>query len=254
MLQTLFNSNRQGGGDSGLIASLNEGNYSGYLIAFSAVGTSVSLIVSLSLSFSYGQLAGKPPVTLVQSLDGVMSTEEQDHLYRHPATIQKFTGQTLSMLLNWSGKTINQYGLLENDKGVSVGGRERIPTLAHEASNAFTTDGNYRKQILGVLSGWSSRDFFDGNGEQRIEIKKIMIPQALEEEGHWRVNVVANRIIKKGQSSETFKFNRTLLVRAVPIIDDPADKTSTPEQKAFYRIRQFGLEIYQMDKLDRENL
>lgn len=251
MISLFGNNNRDTGG---LIASLNEGNYSAYLIIFSAVGTSVSLLTVLSLSFSYGKLASKPPSTLVQTTNGALTVTEQDHLHRAPATIQKFTGQTLSTLLNWSGKTINDYGLIENDPGVNVGGQNKITTMAHEATNAFTTDKGLRSQVTQLMSKWTDSAYFEGKKQQHLEIKKIMIPQALDKKGRWRVNVVATRLIKQGELVEPITFNRSVFIRAVPIIENPSPETATAEQKAFYKVRKFGLEIYGMEKFDRQKI
>lgn len=246
--------NRSDGNSPGLISSLREGNYGPHLIIFSVVASSVSILTALSLSFSYGKLASKPQVTLAQTNDGVISIKEQDYLYRAPNNIRDFTGQTLSMLLNWSGQTINQYGVIEKDQGIEVGQQSKIPTMAYEASHAFTTDGRLRSQVIERLAKWSDDKYFQGSKEQRLEIKKIMIPQALDKKGHWRVNVIATRVISQAQSTEPIEFNRTLFIRAVPIISNPIPESSTPEQKAFYKVRQQGLEIYRMQKFTREDL
>lgn len=240
-------SNNQGS----LISSLREGDYSPYLIIFSTVASSVALLTSLSLSVSFAKIASKPPSTLVQTSNGAISVQEQDYLYRSPKSIRNFTGQTLSMLLNWNGKTLDKYGNLKADPGVDTGSNNKVPTLAYEAANAFSTDGRFRSQTIGKISNWSSAKFFSGASTQRLEIKKIGIPRKLKKAGHWRVNVISTRYIKQGTLVEPITFNKTLFIRAVPIIENPSPKTATPEQTAFYKIRTHGMEIYRMQSLER---
>lgn len=244
-----FRSNSQDHGS--LIASLRDGDYTPQLIMFSTVASAAAILTSISLSISYAQIAGKPASTLVQTNNGALTVEEQHYLYRTPATIREFTGQTLSMLLNWNGKTLDRYGNLKSDPGVDAGGQNKIPTLAYEASNAFTTDKRLRTQVVERISNWMTPDFLSSKSTQRLEIKKIGIPQKLKKKGHWRVNVISTRYIKKGSFVEPITFNKVLFLRAIPIINNPSPETATPEQKAFYKTRAHGLEVYRMQSLER---
>lgn len=249
---SLFRSNSQNSGSQGsLISSLREGDYSPQLIIFSVVASAASLLTSISLSVSFAGIAGRPPSTLVQTNNGAITAKEQHYLYRSPSNIKKFTGQTLSMLLNWNGKTLDKYGNLQADPGVEVGGTNKIPTLAFEATNAFTTDSRLRSQVTERISKWASSKFLKGSSTQRLEIKKIGIPRKLKKEGHWRVNVISSRYIKQGVHVEPITFNKVLFLRAVPIVENPSPETATAEQKAFYKVRAHGLEIYRMQSLER---
>lgn len=243
---------KRNSGESGsLIDSLRDGDYAPYLILFSVVASSLSLLTALSLSVSFHRLASKPPATLVQTNDGAMTVKEQDYLYRSPNNIRDFTGETLTLLLNWNGKTVDKYGKLTTDHGVALGENDRIPTRAYEAASAFTTEGRLRSQVLERVGKWSSGRSASKNTTQRLEIQKIIIPKKLEKAGHWRVDVVSTRVIKQGPHEEPIRFNQSLFVRAVPALSEPVPETATPEEKAFYKIREHGLEIYRMESFTR---
>lgn len=243
-----------------LSKSLNVANYDTHLKLITFALSSFSALGVLWLGVSFNTLANRPAPVLVQTMDGPMVVEAKDHLYRSPRQIQAFTQRTLTMLLSWNGQTVDEFGAIHKDKGVQVG-KNSIPTLAYEASNAFAEDGQLRTNVLERLSKWVAPGYFNGTKEQRIKIGKISIPKEIEgKPGHWVVNVVATRYItvkadNKRQFEEPVRFNQTLYFRAVPPQTEPLPDTATPEEKAYYRIRQYGLEIYRMKKFDRgENI
>lgn len=240
-----------------LSTSLDIANYDTHLKLITFALSGLSTLGVLWLAVSFNTLANRPAPVLVQTMDGPMVVEAKDHLYRSPRQIQTFTQRILTMLLSWNGQTVDEFGAIHKDKGVQVG-KNSIPTLAYEAANAFTEDGRLRTNVLERISKWVDPGYFNGTKEQRIKIGKISIPKEIKgKPGHWVVNVVATRYItlksdNKRQFEEPVKFNQTMYFRAVPPQTEPLSDTATPEEKAYYRIRQYGLEIYRMKKFDRE--
>ena len=237
-----------------LISSLQTGDYLPHLAIYAVVVSTVSALAALSLAISFANIAKKKDPVLVQTHKGPIQVQAEHHLSRSPQSIQDFVGRVLSLSFNWTGKTIDEYGAQVKDKGVDFGRQNRISTLAYETAGAFTTDSRLRSQVLEKIAEWSDPAYLQGTKQHRIEIKKITLPRKLKRTGHWSVGVVANRVITQERNTEVMTFNRKLYLRAIPVIEDPFPEGATPESRASFNIRQYGLEIYRMEKFTREDV
>lgn len=243
----------QGSNRGSLIKSLKTADWVPHLIIYSVLASTISVISTGFLAVSLFKIANKPDPVLVQTNAGPVAVDAKENLHRSPQHIRDFAEMTLSMLFNWSGKTIDEYGIQKKDSGVEIG-RDRISTLAFEAQYALSNKDRFRDQVIDKIAEWTEPGYFTGNQSQHLEINRVMLPRTLKKEGHWSVNVVATRVITKNKQTEKVAFNRTLFIRAVPITKDPLPEAATSEQKAFYKLRQYGLEVYKMQKFSREDI
>lgn len=204
---------------------------------------------------AYFGIANKKQPTLVQTVDGqAINTVEDDYLNRSIPTIRGFVRSELLLLLTWTGYTLDEEGIVVKDKGLDYDGN-KISSRAHEAQYGLSTEDGFRQDIMRMLASWHTPDYLQGNKTQTLEIGHIHRPKEIEP-GKWSVGVVATRTISTGRDGheEYTTFNRTLYVRAVDPHTDPLKETATVEQKAFYKVRQAGLEIYAMRGFNGEEM
>lgn len=228
-------------------------NWLPILALLAVIFSSLSLLGTLFIGAGYWKIAQKKQPTLVQTVDGeAITTTEDEHLYRSVATIRKFVRSELSMLLTWTGNTVDEDGLVIKDKGIEWNGR-KISSRTYEAQFGLSVDDGFREDIMDLIASWHTPDYLTGNKTQTLEIKHIYRPKEIEP-GRWSVGVVASRTISVGANKEYTRFNRTLYIQAVEPQTDPLPDTATAEQKAFYRIRKAGLQIYAMRGFSGEDL
>ncbi|WP_218082510.1 hypothetical protein [Anthocerotibacter panamensis] len=202
------------------------------------------------------QLSRKAPPTLVQLVDGqAVQVGPMDHLERTPEIVRRFVGETMSLMMNWSGtlppETVEESKVPKPDPGVGIGGK-RIATATWQAGFALSED--FRRPFMETLAQLTPPEVF-GNGTQVVlVVRNIGNPEKIGE-GRWRVAMVANVVVfRKDQDSlgKAIPFNKDIYVRAVEA--SPTLENTTPLQKAIYRIRQSGLEIYAIRELEQGGL
>ncbi|KZL49327.1 hypothetical protein A2T98_13370 [Nodularia spumigena CENA596] len=177
------------------------------------------------------------PQTLVQLVDGraiTVDTQKTDE--RHPETIRRFVGETMTLMLTWSQQQppltvwqISSQLLASNLK----------PKFQAEISNLNPTGqlANINRQTEYVLV-----------------VKKISQPTKIAD-GKWKIEMLANQLnfsVSNNLGTST-AFNKQILVRA---IEQPA--TSLPAQPlpwdlAAYRLGEARLEIYQICDIKDKN-
>lgn len=220
------------------------------ILAMAGVGlSSLSLMSSLFLGVSFWKIANKEATTLVQLEDGsAIQTEEKDKYHRSIKVIQDFTKKELSMLLTWTGRTIDDNGLVVPDKGRDWNGK-KIPTRMYSASFGLSPNDGFRDGIMDTMAKWHSGEFLAGQRTQTLDITHVYRPKQISR-GKWSVGVIATRTRTSSiGEAEYIPFRRTIYLEAVEPVDLILKETATPEQKAFHELRESGLQIYQMRKL-----
>ncbi|YAF95037.1 MAG: hypothetical protein AB3A66_21025 [Nodularia sp. CChRGM 3473] len=200
-----------------------------------AVGTfSLHLFSLLLLLFHSSMLQDLKqqltPKSLVQLVDGRAITADPKQSYeRHPDTIRRFVGETMTLMLTWSQQqppiTVWEISsqLLANDLK---------PRFQSEITNLNST-----KQFANINQGT----------EYVLVVQKISQPTQIAD-GNWKVEMLANQLnfTSSNNLGTSIPFNKQILVRA---IDEPATSLPTkplPWHLAAYRLGEARLEIYEI--------
>ena len=226
-----------------------------------AIGGLNMLLLVLTL-VNTNSIAKKPAPSMVQLSNGeVLPMTAQDVKARTPQTIMKFTSDSLSLLLSWSGRLPSpdpqaaQKGITNEDPGVTVktdkGGR-KVTTIAHQASFALSED--FRQSFLKKLAEMTPPEVFNGTAQVVLVPQDISFPEPVPGvEGQWKINIVSNLItISPGSEQVSIPFNKEVFVRAVP--SPIQTQLSSPVEQSIAQVRAAGLEIYAMRELSRPNL
>ena len=230
------------------------------LLTILSLGLNVIVLVGILLTYgAYNRLSNKPPPTLVQSADGsVMRVSPLASHERTPEVIQRFTGETLSLLMNWSGrlpaKTVEEAQNVQRDPGVPVKtakGDRKVSSAAYQASFALSED--FRKEFLQKIAELTPPEVFAGQAQVLLVPREVGIPEKIGE-GRWKVKLIANLLTFRGGDNvgTPLAFNKEIFLQSVDSPQPPQE--STDLAKAVYQIRQSGLEIYSIRDLVRENL
>lgn len=205
-----------------------------------------TFLVLALLSFSVFKLSGKPAPTLVQLGTGQSITVAPlGSKERTPEVIKKFTADSLSLLMTWTG-SVEQGGKTVSDKGVDIQApgssrRSKITTPAFQGGYSLSED--FRKQFLLVIGNLTPSAVF--TGRTQVVFVPLSISQPIKiEEGKWRIDVVANLnvVSQTDLLGTTIPFNKEVFVQAVeaPEYQANADGIVAVVQ----RVRSSGLEIY----------
>ena len=226
-------------------AAKNPFNLSGWII-LSIGGLTVynSLVLSIVMG-ALNNLAHQKTPTLVQRVDGraeVVSPLETRK--RIPMVVRRFAVESLTALMNASGKAAALKG--QKDPGVSlrIGNSEkRLPTTVWQAG--FTLSGDFRNQLLQRIGMDIPTDVFEGRYERVLIPKYVSDPESVSDrEGEWKVNIIADlqTISMQNPAGIVEPFNKTVTVRAIDS-PEPTSELNSPIAKDIYSIREAGLEI-----------
>ncbi|WP_414526585.1 hypothetical protein [Nodularia chucula] len=170
------------------------------------------------------------PQSLVQLIDGrAITVDPQESDDRHPETIRRFVGETMTLMLTWSQQ---QPPLTVWQISSQLLASDLKPKFQAEITNLNPTGqlANINRQTEYVLV-----------------IEKISQPTQIGD-GRWKVEMLANHLNfspanNLGNSTE---FNKQIFVRT---IDQPAAAIPSkplPWHLAAYRLGEARLEIYQI--------
>jgi hypothetical protein len=168
------------------------------------------------------------PQSLVQLVDGrAISVDPKASYERHPETIRRFVGETMTLMLTWSRQ---QPPLTVWDISSQLLASDLKPKFQSEITNL-----NSNNQFANINQGT----------EYVLVIEKISQPTQTAN-GKWEIEMLANQLTFSGYNNlgTSIPFNKTILIRA---IDQP--KTSLPTKPlpwhlAAYRLGEARLEIY----------
>ncbi|MDB9375500.1 hypothetical protein [Nodularia sphaerocarpa] len=207
-----------------------------------AVGTFGLHLFSLLLLLFHGSMIQDlkkqlTPESLVQLLDGrAITVDPQQSQTRHPETIRRFVGETMTLMLTWSQQqpplTVWQISsqLLANDLK---------PKFQAEITNLNPTG-----QLANI----------NRETEYVLLIEKISQPTKIAD-GKWKVEMLANQLNFSGANNlgTSTSFNKQILVRAIeqPAIVLPAKPLQW--DLAAYRLGEARLEIYDICDIKDNN-
>ncbi|MCG6136834.1 MAG: hypothetical protein MET45_19730 [Nostoc sp. LLA-1] len=170
------------------------------------------------------------PRSLVQLTDGrAITVDPNPSDERHPETIRRFVGETMTLMLTWS--------------------RQQPPMTVWEISSQLLANNLKPKFQAEITNLNSSAQFANINQgtEYVLVIERISQPVPLDD-GSWKVEMLANQLTFSGSNNlgTSTPFNKQILVRA---IDQPAASlpdNPLPWHLAAYRLGEARLEIYQI--------
>lgn len=227
-----------------------------------AVGTlglqALILLLLFANMVNTWQIAHKPPPSMVQLLDGrSVGMEPVDHLARTPEDVRRFVKDTMGMMFTWTSKVPRSNSGASSsatlhDPGVSIDSG-KVTTSSWQASFALKED--FRTPFLQAVAQMTPSSVFGSGAQSVLSFESISDPKPLKP-GQWQVDVVANLLIFDDSHPQglAVPFNKSIFVRASEPNTDPLPDSSTPIQKAFYRIQQSGLQITEMQDLDIQHL
>ena len=228
----------------------------GFFVLVSLVLNGLGLFATLLLFGAYVGLARKDPPTLVQMESGkAIVTAPLDSQERTPATIQRFTQETLTLLLSASGRISSADPQRQPlaDPGIDVGGNKKITTLAKLAGFALSED--FRPDFLTKLGQLTPQDIFNGaSGTQTVlVVRDVSLPQKVSE-GQWKVVMVADllRVSQTNQIGAGVPFNKEIFIRAV--LPPTVTSVASDLERQVADTRKAGLEIYGMREFVPPNL
>jgi hypothetical protein len=235
------------------------------IIPLFALGTLVIQVIVLLLSmWQAGSLAGlndKQTPTLVQLEDGkAIRVGAMAYKERTPATIRRFVGDTMTMLMNWSGTlpptTPEEAKNPKLDPGVSLGltganSSNKIAQTTWQAGFAFNE--SLRPEFLKLIASITPQNVFSGGTQAVLVINYLSEPTKIEE-GKWKIGMVSNLLVfnKGDKLGKAVAFNKEFFIKAVEAPRTPEGASAL--EKTVYNIRQSGLEIYAVRELARGNL
>lgn len=209
------------------------------------------LLINLTNSSKLSKISNQKP-TLVELQDGTsiraIAVGEKD---RTDQAIMDFAGRIMMNLMSWNAVPKSSDGNLDPtklklDPGVQVSDK-KLTTNTWSAGFALSED--FRASFLREIAALTPSDVFNGDTQSALLVRHLSPPQKIEE-GKWRLEMVANLVVFKGQDQlgKAISFNKTVFVRAVdtpPLPNNP----SVPQIEA-YRARKAGMEIYRIQDLD----
>jgi hypothetical protein len=232
-----------------------------------ALGTLGLQLLLLLITFggvvSLWSMARKPAPAMVQLVDGrSVAMEPVDSNQRTPAVVQQYVKNALSLMLTWNTKipVSKEASAIASkapepikDPGVSMPGGGRITTTSWQASFALAED--FRNPFLEQIAKLTPAEVFSGGAQSVLSFELISNPKPIRG-GEWQVDVVANLMVFDSAHPQgmAVPFNKSIFVRAIAPTSDPLPDTSSPIQKAVYRIQENGLQIREIRDLDIQQL
>lgn len=207
-----------------------------------AVGTFGLHLFTLLLLLFHGSILQDlkrqlTPQSLVQLVDGrAITVDPQVSYERHPDTIRRFVGETMTLMLTWS--------------------RQQPPMTVWEISSQLLANNlkpKFQAEITSLNSSGQLTNITQGT-EYVLVIERISQPTPIAE-GTWKVEMLANQLTFSGANNlgTSTPFNKQILVRAIdqPAISLPANPL--PWHLAAYRLGEARLEIYQICDIKENN-
>lgn len=224
----------------------------------------VQILVLIVTVLTFGRItkiADSKVPNLVELNDGttarVISTK-----HRSNQVIKSFIVRVLTALMSWNAatetvenQTGNSFLKAALDEGVEVKDG-RVTTAVWQAG--FSLSEDFRVSFLSEIGKLTPQGVFSGKSESLLLINHLSQPTSTGGD-KWKVDMVASLIIvDSSKNSTAIPFNKTVFVRSieVPTIDLKSGSSglkgsNTQLQEVIYKARKDGLEIYQIQDLQR---
>ncbi|GAX35292.1 hypothetical protein [Nodularia sp. NIES-3585] len=207
-----------------------------------AVGTFGLHLFTLLLLLFHGSMIQNlkqqlTPQSLVQLLDGqAITVDPQQTDQRHPETIRRFVGETMTLMLTWSQQ---QPPITVWEISSQLLANELKPKFQAEITNLNATG-----QLANVSRGT----------EYILVLEKVSQPTKIAD-GKWKIELLANQLNFSSSNNlgNSTSFHKQILVRA---IDESAVSLPTkplPWHLAAYRLGEARLEIYEICDIKDNN-
>lgn len=209
------------------------------LLAVGTFGLHIFSLILLLFNSTMIQALQKQltPQSLVQLVDGRAITVDPQPTYeRHPETIRRFVGETMTLMLNWSQQQPPQTVWQITSQLLANNLR---PKFQAEITNLNSTGqlGNINRQTEYVLV-----------------IERISQPTQIAE-GKWKVEMLAHHLnfSPANNLGNATEFNKQILVRAIDETAAVLPNQPLPWHLAAYRLGEARLEIYQICEITENN-
>lgn len=162
------------------------------------------------------------PQSLVQLADGnAITVDPKQNLERHPETIRRFVGETMTLMLSWS--------------------QQQQPKTVWEVSSELIANELQPK----LQSEISPTENLSKGTENVLVIQRISQPTKIED-GKWKVEMLANQIIftNSDRLGKSISFNKIILVKAIDEQAASLPNSPLPLNLAAYRLGEARLKIY----------
>ncbi len=162
------------------------------------------------------------PQSLVQLADGhAITVDPKQNLERHPETIRRFVGETMTLMLTWS--------------------QQQQPKTVWEVSSELIANELQPK----LQSEISPTQNLSKGTENVLVIERISQPTKIED-GKWKLEMFANQIIftNSDRLGKSISFNKIILVRAIDEQAASLPNSPLPLNLAAYRLGEARLKIY----------
>jgi hypothetical protein len=207
-----------------------------------AVGTFGLHILSLLLLLFHSSMIQAlqkqlTPQSLVQLVDGRAITGDPQATHeRHPETIRRFVGETMTLMLTWS--------------------QQQPPQTIWQITSQLLAN-NLRSQFQAEITNLNPTGQLANINRQTeyvLVIERISQPTQIAE-GKWQVEMFAHHLnfSPANNLGTATEFNKQILVRT---IDEPAavlPNQPSPWHLAAYRLGEARLEIYQICEITDNN-
>ena len=237
------------------------------IFVLATAGVQIVIFAQLTVATLWiAKLARKPAPSLVQMLDGKpVQVSATGALNRTPEAIKRFTSDIMVMLFSARGTLPLDKDATDNkpqkDLGIEVKGYPKrgrnnlIPTPAWFASFALSED--FRREFLGALAEMTPAQVFTGGTQTMLLITHLSEPKPVVDQknqivlGHHQVDMIAELYVfsPSHPAGTAIPVNKEVLLRAVYPNQNPLPFGATEVEKAVYRIRAAGLEIYRIREL-----
>jgi len=193
-------------------------------------------------------------LSVVQLCDGSsLYAQQRFTIDREPEVVQNFAQQATSLFWTWDGTypgRVDERGKPVDDKGMKAENGYLVPVNAWAAS--LMIKPTLATSLLNELSDPQNKKippgYFKGNFTTTLKIRYISEPVEVKT-GIWDVSLVSDRLVFDRHNNQQMKpigFNKTLRIRAIPIVHSPLKENADGLDKALYAMNANGLEIIGM--------
>ncbi|QLE55677.1 hypothetical protein [Nostoc sp. TCL26-01] len=207
-----------------------------------AVGTLGLNLLTLLLLMFHGSMLQRlnrqlTPRSLVQLIDGhAITVDPKPNLARHPETIRRFVGETMTLMLNWS--------------------QQQPPAAIWEASSPLLANKLQAKFLSEINNLNSAGQFGNTNRSENhvLVIQKISQPTQLSD-GEWKIEMLANQLVfgSSDNLGKSIPFNKQIIIRAIDEQATSLPSNPLPWQLAAYRLGESRLEIDNICDIEDNN-
>lgn len=203
----------------------SENKKSSILPLFAVATFGLHLFALLVLMFHWSMLQQLKqvltPQSLVQLIDGrAITVDPKSDLERHPETIRRFVGETMTLMLNWS--------------------QQQPPQTVWEITSDLVAS-ELKPKLQAEINPTES---LSKGTENVLVIQQISTPKKIVE-GKWQVEMTANQVIftNSDKLGKSFPFNKQIIVVAVDQPTASLPNLAIPLNSAAYRLGESRLKI-----------